>query len=215
MNYADSKTINFLESRERYTMSQLFKQYLKPIYFEKYYTELYFTPTLRDINKTTLPYDAVILLRDKITMTLIHKFIIEVKCREEDYPTIMLEKKRFNQLNSEYRKALKIKAPTEEITILYINFMPSGAYIFNLTSDKVISYITTKKNREVATLVSSTFIEDDIKINKDIVYLPKDFAKYYPLTIEKDYSLIYAIDNKQVEKNAKDYNKVIKTYSLF
>lgn len=53
---------------------------------------------------------------------------------------------------------------------------------------------------------------DDKKIDKDIYYLPKAMAKHYPLTIDSDYSLVYAISNNQKPEEKK---QPVKTYSLF
>lgn len=214
MNKQEVNNINFYESRERFAMVQLFNEYLKPIYFTDYITELHLTPKLSD-GQRQYCFDAFILLRDKITTSIIHKFIIEIKHRDTDYDTIMLEQKKFTALMNEQKKQLKFKAPDENITVLYINFMPTGAYIFNLNNKKIVNYITNKKNKVVEKQVKTTFTIDNTKVNKHIFYLDKSLAKHYPMTIDKDYQLIYSIESNNIKQISKDYNKVIKTYSLF
>ena len=212
MNKQNLTNIDYFESRERYAIQQLYAIHIKPIMEHHYNCELHLSSTFRQSIKATESFDAVIYLRDKITLRIIYKFIIEVKYRDSEYETLMLEKKKHKALLNDLKKAEQFKGVEEDIAILYINFCPSGTYIFNLSSDKLIDFLKDNKNKATVKQVRTTFIADDAKIDKDIYYLPKSLAKHYPLVVESDYALIYNISKTQ---KIEDKKQPVKTYSLF
>jgi hypothetical protein len=210
MTNKDLKQINFYENRERYAMTQLYLTYLKPSLSVYYDVELHLTPTHKENSCNTYCYDALILLRDKITTHCVYKFIVEIKHRDNDFDTVMLEKVKYNSLMKVNKELSKYLTKDEGVDVLYVNFMPSGTFIYKLTNDKLQDFLKLKVNKVKEKQVKSTFIENDIKIDKDIYYLPKTLAKYYPYIIPRDYELTYMIKTEVVKTSP-----VNKTYSLF
>ena len=212
MNKQDLKSIDFYESRERFAMNQLYEVHIKPVFEPFYNVSLYLTPTFRQKTTTTLCYDAILYLRDKVTMNIIYKFIIEIKYRDSDYDSMMLEKSKYKSLLKQQQEAIKYSS-NEDIAILYVNFTPSGTYIFNLSSDKINNFIKNNKNKVKEKLVKTTYIQNDKEINKDVYYLPKSLGKRFNLTSYKDYHLIYELND--VLKPSVEVQEKIKTYSIF
>src|SRR3989304_6924403 len=144
MNKTELNNIDFYESRERYALTELFQLHLKPM-FDGYTTELHLSKTFRQQVKSEV-YDAVMYVRDKVTHNLLYKFIIEVKYRDSEYETLMIESKRHNELSKTFKQAVQYKSPDEDIAVLYVNFTPTGTYVFNLSSDRVKAFLSDRKN---------------------------------------------------------------------
>lgn len=215
MNQQDLTTIDFYESRERYAMHNFYELHLKD-YFKDYKTELHLTPTHKQNSSNRQCYDAIIILRDRISLKMYHKFIIEIKFRDADYDTVMLEKSKYNLLQKTKRDALKIKFPYEEVHILYINFNYNSTTVFNLTSDRNETFLKKRINKVKEDHVKTTFIANDIKVCKDIYYLPKELGKQFPPAITKDYKLVYEY-NKSLNTPTpiKPEQPIKNTFSIF
>lgn len=212
MKNIDLTNIDFYEARERFAITELYKHQLKPL-FINYNAELHLSHTFRSNMKNEV-YDAVIYLRDKITTNILYKFIIEVKYRDTEYETLILEKKRYNELFKTLKQAEQCKAPSEDITVLYINFTPSGTYIFNLCSNSNQKFLNDKLNLKTEKLVQYTFETDKKEINKKLYYLPKHLAKHFKFVIDSDYHLIYNIQNqpKVIEKQKQVIKRIINIF---
>lgn len=213
LNKNDLNSRDFYESRERYALTNFYQIYLKPEFDKDYVSSLHLATTFKQSTTNITSYDAVIYLKDKITLQIIFKFIIEVKYRDAPYETLMLEKSKYKGLLKEYKDACKFKTKEEDLTLLYINFDSTGTYIYNLLSDKITSFINNKKNKVTEKQVKTTYVLNDKKIDKDIYYLPKSLAALYPYTLTTDYNLIYNM-TKTVSFETKQA-PIKKYYSLF
>lgn len=210
----EANKIDYYECRERYAMRQLFEKYIQPL-FKNYNAQLINTQTFRQRPGDTACYDAVILVQDKITNRLEYKFIVEVKFRDSDYESLILEKQKYTSLMKEHRKALSYASPDEEVAVLYVNFTPSGAYIYDLTGERVNMFLSGKKNKEVCELVKTTYTKDGDTKGKTVYKLPKTIAKRYDYTIPVDYRLVYELDSRQMVQTKAPKTSVKRTGIIF
>lgn len=182
MKNRDLNTINQFEEHERIFMKEFYIAFLKPMFENDYIPELYLTKGL-----SGCAFDAVIYLKNKITYDIEYKFLIEIKCRPTDFDTIMFEKKKYNGLLKEHKKAVQNRGANEDNGILYIIFTEKKTFVFNILSDKIQSFLKVKKNLVKESHVKTTFIQDDKKIIKPIWYLPKEFAQQFNYTTEYNF----------------------------
>jgi len=128
---------------------------------------------------------------------LTHRFIIECKVRNNYYPTLLLEKIKYNDLKKEAKKRdLKTKKECYidiKTTIVYINVTPKGSYWFSLKSDKInwVQELHWKKTNEKSLG----------KILKDVVYLDTSTARSFSLTTQ-DCLINEMVDVKEDMKKA-------------
>lgn len=98
------------------------------------------------------PYDAYYFTDDKLVW-------IEIKIRDKEYDTWLLEKSKLNNMINESVR-LGVKP-----VFLYLNFTPNATYIWNITNIKLEDF-TDKIMANKSTSISRTN-----KILKDIIYL--------------------------------------------
>jgi hypothetical protein len=84
------------------------------------------------------------------------KYRIELKCRKAHYPTLLLEKKKYDAMILECSKHNDIP--------LYINSTPKGIFIFNLLKITPIWEINSKNP-------ASTHFGNYDKVPKEVCYL--------------------------------------------
>jgi hypothetical protein len=77
--------------------------------------------------------------------------LIEVKCRNKHYPTIMIERKTYDSLIEEARG--------RNLIPLYINSTPEGIYVWDLFS------------------VDVDFLPENVKYDKEVGYLDTEDAE--------------------------------------
>lgn len=126
-------------------------------------------------------YDGYVMKMDD-NFSIIDRYIIECKVRDTFYPTLLLEKKKY--------ESLRQKALESDAKIIYICVTPDGAFCFNL--NKLITP-DTKWIKEQHW--KSTQNKCAGKINKSVFYINIDQAKKISYTT-KDCQNEY---NKKVE----------------
>lgn len=141
--------------RERYALQQIENILRQGKESMVYYTDIF----KHDI------YDA--LYQFTIDGTPKKTWIIEAKIRTKEYDTMQLEIKKY--------KDLKNKILTDYTDIIYVNFLPTGSYIWNLTklslsNPEIFNHIEYK-------MCPKSTVGDTTKINKPSYYLPKSLAK--------------------------------------
>lgn len=178
MKTLDIRRLSFFEERERLNMKSFYELYLKPKFDLHFNSSLYLSKTHAEGGRNN-NHDCVLYLRNKQTDAIEYKFIIEIKCRHTDYDTVLLEKKKYNGLLKTYKRANAIKAPNEELGILYIVFTDKKTIVFNLESENILTHLKTRKNLIKEKQPKTTFIGDDEEITKTLWYLPSTLGKKY------------------------------------
>ncbi len=147
----------FIESskRERYSLQQIETILRQGKESLVYYTDIFKYDT----------YDA--LYQFTIDGSPKKTWIIEAKIREKQYNEMLLETKKF--------KDLKNKILTDYTDIIYVNFLPDGTYVWNLTKlektdPDIFRHITYK-------VMNKSTMGDQTLKNKPGYYLPKSKAK--------------------------------------
>lgn len=110
---------------------------------------------LEETGDTFSPYDMYYYTEDK-------KVLLEVKIRDKDFDTFILEVKKLEALQ-------KIKSESnEEIVLLYLNFTPTKTIIWNITN-------IDSSNSKTIIANKTTEISRNCKVEKEVIYLnPKD-----------------------------------------
>ena len=103
-------------------------------------------------------------------------YIVEIKIRNKNYDSYILEHKKVVGMRKEATKDLGVKL--EDCVFLYVNFTPHWTYMWNITNvertcDSTISRINkcTSKSRSN-------------KVEKDVYFLPVTRAKEYNYRIK-------------------------------
>ena len=121
--------------------------------------------------------------------------IWEAKLRPKNYPNILFEKIKHNTLKKVAKRF--DGAPCE---ILYVSTHPSGTYVFNITkleAENKLEWIKEEHN-------VSTVEKWKGKVEKEIMYLPIEWAKKVDITIYD----IDKIEKEMIEKS-KPKKKII------
>lgn len=182
MNHSLKKETIFEDAglKERWALGQIFPK----IIGEKEHF-LSYTPPY-----SYTKYDA--LLQFLNNGSLKHTYIIEAKIREKHYPELMLENKKYNDLQN----SILHEGNT---TLMYIVFTPEGTYIYNL------SKITLPKITLIECPVK-TLAECGSKM-KQVYLLPLDLAKKIDfIYTESDYkkSTLQSSQQKSTSKGPFD-----------
>lgn len=121
-------------------------------------------------------YDGYVMKMND-NFSIIDRYMIECKVRDTFYPTLLLEKKKYD--------ALKKKAIESDAKIIYICVTPDGAFCFNL--DKLINADTiwlkephwkSTQNKSAGKVIKSVFYIN-IEQGKRISYNSKDCQDEY------------------------------------
>lgn len=127
------------------------------------------------------PFDAYIVEKDRV-------LLIEMKVRYATYPDYLLEAKKLNGLLAARKKINKDTG--KEVFLFYLNFTPTGTYIWDL--DKAVSGLkesTVSASRYTAKLSNTEL--------KRCYYLPTSKAdKKYKYIFNKD-EILKSILNKE------------------
>ncbi len=193
--------------RERYCLENLFKYMnLKQDTYEYHFVS---TPS-----GIAICYDGELTIRYKATGTIISYHLIEAKCRMKDFDELILEKTKFNALKKEKNKKdkyLKSQWSDKIVGMIYIQFTPSGSYLFDLLSlyENNLLPTLTKMNMNKVTIASTTD-----KVEKQIYLLNKELgSKYGWIYNEQEYNVSLL---ESVKQNIDTVIKQIKTtYSIF
>jgi len=133
------------------------------------------------------PYDSIVC---RFLNGIINKnHIWEAKIRDANYNEILFEKIKYNSLKKVAQRYEG--APSD---IFYISTHPNGTYIFNITQiekDNKLNWIKQEHNR-------STVEKWRGKVEKELVYLPIELAKFIDIKV---------LDIDRVEKEIEDAKK--------
>lgn len=142
-------------------------------------------------------YDSYFLLYDEITHSLKKRVFIEIKIRDKEYDEYVLEKKKLSSLK---RKMKDLYLEDGEYQLLYINFVPSGCYMWDITN------IDPKECKDDFYMPRATAIDRKDKTTKKCKLLSKADAKKFEYTFDenrlmKEYMKNYILP--KVEKKIK------------
>lgn len=129
---------------------------LQEIYPEYFKWEIHFTEGKYD------DYDAYYFILDIEKQNIKKRVWIELKIRDTEYDTYILEKKKLNQL---IKKRDSMFLTKDDVEFIYINFTPTRTIIWNITN------IKDEKQLERKVMNKATSISRDDKKNKEIYYL--------------------------------------------
>lgn len=138
-------------------------------------------------------YDSLLVKFKKDTGTILNTYFVEMKVRDTHYPTLLLEKKKYQDLLDlvkKYDERNYLDKPSE---VIYISTTPQGSYWFNLSkvNESELNWI-----QEMHWI--STTDKSKGKTLKWVTYLSTDLAKFLP---------IKSTDKKS--SNNKEVNKII------
>lgn len=125
-------------------------------------------------------YDAFFIIYDKETHKLIKRVFIEIKYRQENYDTWMLEKKKVKQLKD---KMKELSLFDGEFSHYYLVFTPKTTYMWDITNIQPED-CKDKLYANVATAISTSN-----KRNK--------FCKLLEIKEAKEFK--YVLDEKRIE----------------
>lgn len=93
--------------------------------------------------------------------------VIEIKVRSADYSSYIFEEKKSVSMNKVYKE---LGVDKDDVKLLYVNFTPSAAYIYDVTNiDSKYSTSTLKCNK-------NTVYSTSDKVSKEVYYLPTSDA---------------------------------------
>ena len=203
-----SNKVSFLEEQKLYQSSKKERYCLEQLSQQLNTNDNY----LYQFNMTTagipICYDALLILRNKLTDKIIDMFLVEVKVRDigEEITDLIFEKKKLNNLQKERDKFVAKMGTSFTPKIIYIQFTSAGTYMFFIDEMTMPKVTTMKMNK-------MTVADKVEKVNKLVYLLPKSEAVYKRYKFdEKEYakSLI-----KENDSNSQEIIKIIKTYSIF
>lgn len=140
-------------------------------------------------------YDGVLMKFKKNTSELLGRYFIEVKVRDTHYDTLLLEKKKYEDLIKEVDRKDKItnKECFTDIKskIVYVSVTPNGTYWFNLSDmeadkfewlneyhwasttdkskgriNKVVTYLDINKAKLINVKSTDTYVNDKVQLDK-------------------------------------------------
>lgn len=138
------------------------RQYLDRLYAEMYDTKFIPTP-----DNSKIHFDGTLCKSGK-------QYIVEAKVRKATYEAYYLEEDK-------YKNLLQVSAEFG-MDILYINFTPSGTYVWNLSDMK-------KKNQimpfQMRWMNEKTAEHTEVKVRKSVTLLPVGNAVCYKLKVQR------------------------------
>lgn len=147
--------------------------------FQKY--EVYGRLALRNIvisddivvTEEFAPYDAY---KDSVIDGKRIRYLIEIKIRNGSYPDYMLDSAKLSSMRAEKAKLLNSKE-FDQVLLLYVNFTPSGSYIWDIEKNIAGKTPGSDYLRRTTAAPSSS-------VMKRIYYLQVTKATKYPYVID-------------------------------
>lgn len=152
---------------------------LQKIYPEYFKWDIHFTEGKYD------DYDAYYFIVDE-NQNIKKRVWVEIKIRDLEYDSYILEKKKLNQL---IKKRDSMFLTKDDVEFLYLNYTPSKTIIWNITN------IKDEKKADRKMMNKATSISRDEKSNKEIYYLNQKEGKI----------LNYILNEKHLLKDYDDY----------
>lgn len=147
-------------------------------------------------------YDGALMIFNEDTNEISGRCIIEAKIRDTHYPTLLLEKIKYDALIG---KATELSSSKYTCKIMYLCTTPNGSYYFDLHK---IEPIWIKEMHWASTTDKSKG-----KVLKDVFYLKLEDGKTINVK-QKDVELIYN-DKHEVKKEIKRNVEHQQTNELF
>lgn len=165
---------------ERFALNQLVNKLNNS---KKHYYKLLATQTSKSIS-----YDGQIFVFDKVSDTLLEKYLVEVKVRTESYDEYFLERKKLQSLRKQ-EKQISCKCGVGRFKKLYVNFTPNGVYMFDLDQMEQDNLL----NQPILREMNEVTVESTSKKVKKLVYLlnVKDAIKHINMTISGEEIINY------------------------
>lgn len=117
-------------------------------------------------------YDCLVFKKIRFNERTTAKLFFEAKIRNTDYPTLLLEKNKFDKLMAWCKD--------ENCKAYYINFTPKHTVIFNLSfmaKHGILNWVKDKHNRV-------TVNKELGKIEKEVAYLDIKFGNVFPFVFK-------------------------------
>lgn len=112
--------------QERYSIANFFNQLNEES--NKHSFKVFMSDSNRSVG-----YDAMVLVKDKLTGEAIKWILLEAKVRSTEFDNWFLELKKLNTLKRERRFKIEKEYITLPIQIMYINFTPNKTVLWNLS----------------------------------------------------------------------------------
>lgn len=200
--------------QERYSIANFFNQ------LNEESIKHSFKVFMSDSNKK-VGYDAMVLVKDKLTGESIKWIMLEAKVRSEEFDNWFLELKKLNTLKRERRFKIEKEYVTLPIQIMYINFTPNKTVLWNLSrleKDKKLGELVRREMNAV-TVQSTTnktkkqvyLLEEDMGIIFDFKYNAENHIEELKEEISIKEKQITGLGNwlfnKKTNDRLKEYNK--------
>lgn len=143
-------------------------------------------------------YDAYYYIIDHNTQKIKKRVWVEIKIRDTHFDDYFLETKKYNNLEKK-RKELFLNK--DEVVYLYVNFTPSGTYLWNISD-------ISKFEKEKRSMNKATSTDRKNKTVKEINYLKTNEAKHFDYFINKDLILKKYTDQIILERTKKQIKKI-------
>lgn len=167
------KRMSIAGEQERYSIAKFFNQLNEDSIKHS------FKVIMSDSNRS-IGYDAMVLVKDKLTGESIKWIMLEAKVRSTEFDNWFLELKKLNTLKRDRKYKIEKEYINLPIQIMYINFTPNKTLLWNLSKlekDKSLGELVRREMNEV-TVQSTTkktkkqvyLLEEDMGIVFDFKY---------------------------------------------
>ena len=150
--------------QERYSIANFFNQ------LNEESNKHSFKVIMSDSNRS-VGYDAMVLVKDKLTGESIKWILLEAKVRSTEFDNWFLELKKLNTLKRERRFKIEKEYISLPIQIMYINFTPNKTVLWNLSrleKDNNLGELVRKEMNAVTVQSTTT------KTKKQVYLLEED-----------------------------------------
>lgn len=200
--------------QERYSIAKFFNQLNEES--NKHQFKVFMSDSNRSVG-----YDAMVLVKDKLTGESIKWILLEAKVRSTEFDNWFLELKKLNTLKRERRFKIEKEYVTLPIQIMYINFTPNKTVLWNLSRLERDNKLGELVRREMnAVTVQSTtnktkkqvyLLEEDMGIIFDFKYNAENHIEELKEEIVIKEKQITGLGNwlfnKKTNDRLKEYNK--------
>jgi len=177
----------YFEGQRNYSLTKLYTDFLKKKFDEQYDSEIHLTSVMRKQTKRQSQFDAIINVKERNTKRVMYKLVIKAKVRNVDYNSLMIEKHKVDEMFKSFNATKEYDSSYTTSSLIYINFTPSGVYLFNLSHPKLIKWLADDSNWFVKELDKTTADVDAPKVKKEIYLLPKYLATHYNYFIPSNF----------------------------
>lgn len=200
--------------QERYSIAKFFNQ------LNEESTKHSFKVIMSDSNRS-VGYDAMVLVKDKLTGESIKWIMLEAKVRSTEFDNWFLELKKLNTLKRDRKYKIEKEYINLPIQIMYINFTPNKTVLWNLSKlekDKSLGELVRREMNAV-TVQSTTnktkkqvyLLEEDMGIVFDFKYNAEnhieDIKQEIVIKEKQITGLGTWLFNKKTNDRIKEYNK--------